>query len=117
MVYCKVEEIFINKDNMLEIVDQTLAIEIKHCCCEKVPTISMVVQGLPIYNFEEGDLLFLSRDTGEGDDFFVYDNLDYSDKGNQVHVPQGQNCKVPCQQDKSPQCPLFDVDDLFLSLL
>ena len=57
--------------------------------------LAIIIQGLPIQDFEEGDLLFLGRDTGESNDFFVYNNLDHRDQGNQVHMSQRQNCKIP----------------------
>jgi hypothetical protein len=40
MVNRKVKEIFVNKNNVLEIIDQTLAIQEKHCSRQKVPVIS-----------------------------------------------------------------------------
>ena len=39
MVDCKVEEIFVDKDNMFEIVYQTLTVQKEHSRSEKVPMV------------------------------------------------------------------------------
>jgi len=117
MVDCKVEEILVDKYNMLEIVYQALTIQKEHCRSEKVPKSEIPdtqnTEGgeIPIENFEEGNVLFSRWNTCQCNNFLIHHNLYNRHQRNHIHMSQSQYRKESRQQDKCPQRPHFKINN------
>jgi len=57
---------------------------------------------VPINNLEKGDFLFFGRDTCQGNDLLVHDDLNNGDHGDDVHMSQCEDGEEACEEDESP---------------
>lgn len=95
----------VDEDDVLEVVDDALAVEKVHCAGEPVP-----VEALG-----GADVARATGDGGDGDDFLEADNLDGGDDGDDVDVADEEGGEEQGQHAKGPEgarhkvCPFLLV--------
>lgn len=93
------QEHLINKDDVLEIVDDTLAVEEVHGGGKPVP-----VQALG-----RAELTGSGGDACDGDDLLEGDDLDDGDDEDDVYVAHEEGGEEAADHEKRPYCPRYEV--------
>lgn len=95
----------VDQQNMLEIVDDAFSVEKIHGRREKVP----------VQRLGEAEILLLTGNIGDGNDFLERDDLNRSHNDNNVDVSGEHGDEKERDHDESPYCPRNE--GLFLLLV
>ena len=83
----------VDEDDVLEVIDDALAVEEVHGTGQPVPVEAL--DGLKIASF--------ARDTGDGNNLLKADDLDSGDTGNDVDMPGEKGTEEAADHDEGPE--------------